>query len=326
MVTLLQDLGEWHVYVGAAPQDYVSSLQLPAGTVVYHDPRKWLLQAIRSLMRVHGAVLIANPGEISSTRIELRNGIILASLSLLARIFSNPIYRLGIGTRDHKSPFIWGHALSVRLASKNIWRDALSREIFRRGTVAPDWAFALDPSEGAKTRDLVCISYRGDKKLPKQQALTELQGWCDRQGFELVVVSQVKRDVSSHEELAQLLGVRHVHPDSPTLDEFERIAREAYSRSALVLSNRIHVLILAAVEGASLGGVLGHPDVKVERTFRGAGIPFPVHTDSQPGDSLSDYLDGVLAQSPKVSEQLGTARSQLKKLAQSILDKTSAKS
>lgn len=318
LVREMSRLGTWEVYVGNAGDDYVRALHLPASARVHRSRGRWLLAAGASLLRRSRAVLVVNPGEVSSTRIELLLGLVSSALLVVAKIGRNPGYRLGIGARDRRRPLSIGHEIATALATRNVWRDAVSRDLFGRGEVAPDWAFALPTHDTLGPRDLVVVTYRGDKAPPSLTALRAVRDWATARGFELVVTAQVRRDDESADEMARQLGVRHVRPSSPSLTDIEELVHDLYHRAVVVLSNRIHALIVGALDGAAPGAILAHPDVKIERTLRAGHLSVTPLPDTASTEMIHEYLDGLVASAPATARAVERAAADLRALASEV--------
>ncbi|WP_460785015.1 hypothetical protein [Microbacterium tumbae] len=309
----------WHIYIGKAPRDYVDMLELPEDVVLYRSPSRWFFRAFSGLSRNDGGAFVSNPGEISSTRTEFILGAMSAVLLGVGRLFGNPGFRVGIGARDRKRPWSLGHEIATRLAALNVWRDAASQRAYGRGALAPDWAFFLDQFTNRENRDAVALSYRSDKALPTDNDLNILVEWCNARELELIVVTQVSRDFSSNAKMARRLGVRHIAVPDGSLAEVEASVRAVYARSVLVLSNRIHVLIIAAIDGACPGAILGHDDVKIERTLAAGHLSERVLGPGSTPLQMRRFLDRLAGSAQEVAFAVEQARADLREVAQDVL-------
>jgi len=98
-------------------------------------------------------------------------------------------------------------------------------------------------------------------------------------GLEIVTVTQVKRDHENGLRVAAALGGAHIDwPASSGHAEQETRLRELYRRAALVVSDRLHVLIAAATEGASVLSASAGATSKAARNFDTIGLT-DVHVD-----------------------------------------------
>lgn len=320
MVDALAGVGPLHVYVGAAPADYVAALRLPASSHVYRSRLRWIAATAAHMVRPGRSVFLGNPGEISSSRTELALGTVSAALMTLGRLSGNPGYRTGVGARDRRRPWSLGHEWAHRVATRRVWRDDVSRAMYGDGIVAPDWAFALAPHDARAPRDLVVLSYRGDMPRPTATALSTVRDWSRSRHLELVVISMVGRDVDENERTAAELGIRHIHAQNGGLEEAERVTRDAFARAQIVLSNRIHVLIVGAVDGATPGAVLAHSDLKAARTMRGANVPFSSVSAGATPAELVAYLDDLSDGDDAVARAVQAAAQRVKRLGASLRD------
>ncbi|GAA1838431.1 hypothetical protein [Agromyces salentinus] len=320
MMAQLGPVGSWHVYLGGAPSDYVASLELPGGTTIYRSFVVWFLAACIGMMRFRRSAFVSNPGEISSTRIEFLWGVVGSVLMAIGMIFQNPGYRLGIGARDKSRPLSLGHETATRLAARTVWRDATSSELFGRGDIAPDWAFALSGRPPGNDRRFIALIYRSDKPLPSLEILQAVGGWAAERGKELLVVTQVSRDYHANCRLAKQLNVPHIGREGANLIQMEHLVRATYAETSIVLGNRIHGLILGAVDGAVPAVILGHPDLKVRRTLRAAGLHLFAAAPISTPESVVAYLDGLEGGRLESVKAVKAAGERLRQLSCSIRD------
>jgi len=302
----------WHVYLGAAPDDYVAALELPRDARTYRSLPRWLAAASVGMLRRGRSRFLANPGEISSSLTEFALGGASAWLLMLGRLVGNPGFRLGVGARDRARPASLGHELAVRLARVNAWRDETSRNLYGRGDVCPDWAFALSPEGAEHERRNLALAYRTDRPLPSDAVLHAVIEWSRERGLEPIAVSQTLRDRAGTALLAQRLGVAHAGTEADDLTTLEREVRGIYQRSALVLGNRIHALIVGAVDGAAPAIVIGHPDVKIARTMRPAGLCLEDGVTADAPDAVGPYLESVYAHADDDRRAVGAAGAALR--------------
>jgi beta-1,4-mannosyltransferase len=148
-----------------------------------------------------------------------------------------------------------------------------------------------------------------------------VEGCAARLDAEIVVVTQVARDVERCQELAERWGARHVAWVSDDHLQQELAVRAVYRRALAVISDRLHVLILGATEGAVPLGWCEHATTKIDRHFDVVGAPW-VGRGRVGATAALDELDGpglaslaaraerVVAQSrSRVDEVAGRIRS-----------------
>lgn len=280
------------VLVGRNSPEYCSALGLAAEDVLYASRAEWTRAAAAAAVRGQ-AHLVSNAGEIQLNRRRVR--ILLSEVALLALVGARGGQRLatGLGVRAATGPRVALLRLWTRLFGLVSWRDAVSAaSAGGRGVVSPDWSLILgSPVEDwrrSEDRPLLALSFRGDRPALPPEAVDEIRRSCERFGLEPVVVTQVSRDGEQNDALATALGARHLRPGSDRFEHgpWEQVVREAYQRSRFAYSDRLHVLLLAATEGAIPVGPSADP--KIHRTFEAAGVT--LHDVAAIDDSSQDQL------------------------------------
>ena len=268
MLRSLQRHGPVTVYVGSASPGFIESLGVrPIDTVDSSFPR-FIARLTQAAIRGQAAFAF-NPGEIRCTRRQaLMHAALLPALAAI-RARGSSVIRIGVGTRDFTP--VWGRLIWLTtLFGTNIWRDAYSRDQFRRGTIAPDWAFgeaapAGDPSTG---RTHLAVTLRSDRQAPTDAWIQGVRSAAAELRLRLVVVTQVRRDGPTDQLLASRLGCEHrAWPDDRSHSDQESVVRATYKASCVVISDRLHALVMALTEGAIPTGVVEHPNAKAKRHF-----------------------------------------------------------
>ncbi|UZN04119.1 polysaccharide pyruvyl transferase family protein [Cellulomonas sp. S1-8] len=280
---VVRPLGRLHVFVGDKPDGYVAGLRLGGEDVVHRAPASWRAAVRQGLLT--GACYGFDSGETEVRRPYAKRYARLAPLLAVNRARGGIALQVGTGVREAQA---WRLPISavLRLCDVVTWRDGFSRDLMRVGTVAPDWGFALGPDETTLRADtdrpLLAVAVRqgtGDvrREPPDAAWAARVRTLADGLGLTPVVVTQVGRDGPTGDRLAHDLGAEHVawHDDDHAGQE-DRL-RDVYRRCRYVLSDRLHVVVVAATEGAVPVGLTaatapgGAPD-KVERTLTAAGL------------------------------------------------------
>jgi len=211
-----------------------------------------------------------------------RRNVVEFALARASRRSGGSVLITGLGVRHPTGRASVSTQMLVRSADLLCWRDFDSRGHAGRGFVVPDWAFRSGISDedlrsSGSNRNLLGITLRGDRPLPSDAWIDSVRTYADSHGLRIATFSQVVRDRARAEWLADRFGCECVPWAS-----YEHAAHEANVRSfmggcSVVVSDRLHALILALTEGAcpllvSQDGF----DPKVARTFAGAGIESPV--------------------------------------------------
>jgi polysaccharide pyruvyl transferase WcaK-like protein len=220
-----------------------------------------------------GTVFAFNAGEFVVTREYFFGLLAVAPLLAVLRIRGGRIVWLGAAARNTKRgftfPFIW----LARAADLLRWRDtASSRVIGVPGKIMPDWAFALGATGTPAERTHLAVSLRFDRERPSAEWTRAVSDLAARLGLRLITVAQVERDAPLAEELAELWRCESLPWISDRHSVQESAVRDVYARSAVVISDRLHALIIAATEGAVPLGWTTQQSTKISQHFDAVGI------------------------------------------------------
>lgn len=273
----LDRLGTPHVFIGSASPGFVDGMQFGPTVVTYTSKGRWWMALLRATVRRRG-VLVFNPGEV---RLDLRSAVahaVLLPLQVLGRLLKVPSVRAGVAVKGRSALWELPFRASVALTTVNTWRDLESAERYgARASV--DWAFrdGAWPDErkiGADERPVLALTFRSDRQACPPSTLQELRRFADDRGLRIVVLVQVRRDREPSARMADELGATLLDwPDERGHWEHELIVRELFQVTRIVVSDRIHALIVGLTEGALPMGLVTPGDDKVERHFRAIGQP-----------------------------------------------------
>jgi len=314
LLAWLRPLGELHIYVGDSPSGYDEALgSLPVDTV-YRSFTSWYREAMRSAL--HGeAAYVCKPGEIQLTVKGMKEHISVLPLLAVIRRRGGVVARVGAGARNFAGLPRLLMRPSIALSDLVLWRDAATAD-YLGGEVMPDLAFDDAGTDLSGERDTLAVSLRSDRRMPPVEWIDGVQSFARDRDLRLIVVTQVLRDRERSRSLAHALGAELVDWDGRDHATQEKALRSEYRRSALVLSDRLHVLIAAATEGATPLALLPQYSDKIERHFSAAGIS-DVAIDSR-GFQTADIvaaLDAAVSRGPAsldaAREGLSAARSRV---------------
>ncbi len=155
-------------------------------------------------------------------------------------------------------------------------------------------------------RHRLVVSYRGDRQPLSEGTAAAIRTFAERNGLTVTVITQVARDSQRSKELHHDLG--------GDLLDWEVVAghaaqedrlREIYLETAVALSDRLHVLIVAATEGAVPVNLVAEPDAKVGRHFDAIGYTdMTVASEAKSTDQLVDALESQAARSAEIAERV----------------------
>ena len=280
-LNVLRRFGDLHVLVGGHP-GYISGLELDPADVCYERRRQWAGALWGCMLTGQRICIATNSGE---TTIFLLRPQKTWWLLFLNKLFGGRNILCGVGLRQLDPPrmtYTQKVMANCYLSAYHYisWRDADSRQwMGGRGHVHPDWAFAEGQSDDQLlkpdfSRRHMAISLRGDRPFPGAEWLMALKTIAAAKGLGLIAIAQVGRDEKYARRIADLLNCRHVAWTDPGLMNRKResVVRGIYRESAMVVSDRLHALILGLTEGALPLGFATESAEKSERALATIGI------------------------------------------------------
>lgn len=302
------------VYSGTAPDVWLRQLGVPADAIVLRSKRSvprwlWMLATAPS----HPA-LVFEAGEVPLDRGNVLRELVFLAETLLVRLKRGVVVRPPRGIRAPTNPATWLHARAARLSQFALWRDQQSAAIVGGGRVAPDIGFAAEPQVGRtqnERRDLV-VSLRGARSSPDEEWTRAVRAFAAAEGLTIRTVVQVREDEPRARELADLLhGVFEPWGDTDAVAQ-EAVLRERYAGARLVLSDRMHVLVVGALSGALPVELVPRPTRKITDAFAAIDL-HGVSLDAATHDAecMQHFLHAQLERNAEVRDRLEEADRQL---------------
>lgn len=308
-------------FVGDGGDGYLSGLETSARTVPYSSEWRWHADIMRSAL-VRRTVVLMSPGEAIADRRSLAMRAAFVFEGLLVRLRGGAVHQTGVGIRRPAGRWSIAIKATSRVCGILTWRDEWSRSFIGRGEVFPDWAMGEGPrfGDGAARRDLIALSFRGDRSQPDSEDIRGLATLCAGLNLRPVVVAQVAADDGPGRALAAELDCDFVEWGSGDHAEVEARVRAVYARARFVLSDRVHGLIIAATEGA-IPIPFGYSSVeKAERTLHSAGLaPIRVTREDVRDGTAAATLRTQPADASSVLAGVGKAAERLDDLASRLL-------
>ena len=273
----LHAYGPARIFLGeAASPSFIDALCLRPSDQVFHSAAEWRAAAHRAA--TDGPVLcVGKPGEMATDMKELRRALRRLLLHRLVIRSGGIVVQLGIGARRQPGRLLPLFRLAFHYHQLVRWRDPRSQAEFGLGGVMPDWGFddfgstGRPPALRVARRPLVAISLRGDRPMPGTAWLDGVAAFCRQSSLRPLVVTQVRRDQERGRALAAALDAEILDWNGETHVEQEDRLRDAYARCALVVSDRLHVLIVGFTEGAVPICLLDRAEDKIGRHFDAIG-------------------------------------------------------
>jgi Polysaccharide pyruvyl transferase len=271
----LRSVGHLHIFMGLASADFLDGLRLRDSDTVYTSYRQWHAAAWRALFR--GTVwYVDKPGQLQLDRQTFRHQLKLLPLIVGIRLRKGQVLRLGLAMRALEPKYLRYLRPLFRLSTLIRWRDTSTSSAFNFGATGPDWAFGWDKTKqdtlDAERADIV-VTYRGDRDPPSERILDLISAMARDGSRRVLVVSQVRRDAERSSYLAHRLNAELVPwPAERSLADHEEALRDVYRKSVLVISDRLHALIVGMTEGAVPLCITDRGEPKVERHLDAAGF------------------------------------------------------
>lgn len=328
-----REAGRLHVYVGRSPEGYDQALGLRPDDVVYRSFPSWYLALVKSAA-VGTAHSLYKPGELQLTLIGMKEHVVMLPAVALVRARGGAVARVGAGARNFAPlprALMWP---SNALSSYTRWRDAETAAYLGFGTAMPDLGYAEGMTDdelreelaAPEMRDLLVVSLRFDEEVaprpyPTAEWLAGVREAAHRLDLRICVVTQVQVDDERSLQLAADLDAEVVR--WPALAEHaaqERTLREVYRRTAVVASDRLHVLIAGLTEGAMPVGLELDDDGKIARHFGAVGITdVGVNTSRLSSSELADRMVLAAGRRTEMLTALLGARAELAQVREELL-------
>lgn len=246
------------VYTGSMGESYVGAFELPETWVITSAPRRFLSLLLLACLRREALVIMAPaPARLDRKGFYLAKQVGVAGLLALTRLTGNRVVVMGRALRGSGRLAVMAERMTARISSLYLARDPQTAELMgSNAQFKPDLGFAEiaarpRPDLKANTpRTLVALSLRYDRP-PVTELVAKFVERVHSQGFEVVMVTQVREDREINQKLADACDIGHVDwPNDRSHLEQESAVVDVYSRSIAVVSNRLHALVIGGRYGA----------------------------------------------------------------------------
>lgn len=310
-------------YTGDSPEVWLRQLGLPDQAIVLRSKSsvpRWLRLLVVAPRR---PVLVFEAGEIPLDRGNGLRELVFLAETLIVRVKGGVVVRPPRGIRAPSWPALTIHRLAARLSQVTLWRDEATLATARCGRLAPDIGFSAGVRAGLPwgERSELLVSLRGARPLPDATWLSAVRDAAEHAGLTIRTVVQVREDEGRARELAEMLGGEfEAWGDTDPLVQEERL-RQRYDAAQLVISDRMHVLVLAALSGAVPVELVPRPTSKITNAFAAIGL-HGVSVDSSTSDEvrLRDALRPTPARAAEVSDRVRIAAASLAVIRKEIRD------
>lgn len=269
----IRDLGEIHAYVGNADSGWIEQLSFGESDQIYSAQRKveWLRIAVG---RRKPAGVVFDPGEVPLDKSALIPEIVYLLLAAVIRLRGGVVIRPPRGIGKTHPATVAVHRLSSSISNITLWRNEKSLKIVGVGQPSPDTAFQEPRLWEASWKDrlILGISMRGKRPYPSSSWFLAVKNLADEMGLQIVVFSQVREDESCTKRIAETLGAQSLLWGDASDTEHEDRLKSFYQTVRVVVSDRLHVLVLGLLAGAVPIEFADTPADKVSIHFSQIGV------------------------------------------------------
>lgn len=315
----VQGLGPVHTYVGRAPDAWIDQIgAAPLGPV--YRRREGSSAWMRGLLTAKRPVLLFEPGEVQLESHHVARELVFLAMCVVVKLKRGTIISAPRALARLSPPTLRVYRLAARLIDFAPMREETSFDLVPSSVRSPDIAFgreAVPTGEIATVggnRDTLVVSLRGAREFPSDAWIAGVRRFAADRGLRIVVSAQVRGDESRAAELADALGGTDFGwGDTPDLVQEQRLM-SLYERATLVVSDRLHVLILAAGRGAIPLELVPSPSGKVRAHFGWVGIHgVSVRSADMDAEEVVDALAEASARSPyELTAALASARAEVR--------------
>lgn len=257
-------------YARDAPNEWLEQVGARESDLVLRSGRaRWL----RAIVASQSPIVVFEPGEIRFDLRALPRELAFMLMAIVVRrrrgvVFLPP--RAAVG-RNRLTVAV--HRQLCRLSNVAQWRDIASLRLVGAGELMPDIGFSGDLhfEKATEKRDLVLVSLRGHRAFPSNEWISAVASWAETNGWAIRTLAQVKGDEDRNRQLAQALRADYIEWTGSDTNHEERL-RALYRSARAVISDRLHVLIMASLGGAIPVELVAKPQRKVATHFAEIGL------------------------------------------------------
>lgn len=289
-VAALRDIGPLDLWINRGTPDFLTGLGLSHEDRLSRGFLSWYLRLISTALR-RRTLLALNAGEFRAhaSRVGLLTALLLAAQVVRLRGGASVWVGASIRESSHKLlrlPTLW----AGRSIDYLQWREPGSLRTCATRAVGPDWGFLPGTSvEDWPTdrRDRCAFVLRGDRPVPSPEWFDWARALCDTHGLSPTVIVQVRQDAHRANFVATELCCDVIEwTEVATHAEHEDRVRRVYRRSAIVVGDRLHGLVLGATEGAVPIGWVESSRGKIRAHFDALGMTYVGKFEGAPAADL----------------------------------------
>lgn len=316
----VRDDARIHAYIGSAPDAWAEQMDFTDSDEIYRSDRQWTWM-LRAIFGRGPRALVFDPGEVnlksSCIVIEVQTALLTLAVSMRrGRIIRPP---RGLAP---ESPFLKRlHRMAAGLSTVSFWRDQQSAESMGLGESVPDTAFQefLEDTPPVSQRKIVVVSMRAARPMISGETIEVLKNITQGRGWSIVCTSQVKVDEPRTRDLAERLGATFLAWGESSDAEQERRLRALYLKTAMVVTDRLHIAILGAALGAVPAELVPNPNGKIDRHFNQVGLDgISLDARSSSIEEQREFLETLLERRLEIVNALRTAKADVDRVERQV--------
>lgn len=233
------------------PKAYIDLFQLAGDVKMVSSPMRFQFQLIWEALNGRADLIYApGPHVLEDAPADLLKTALMLANAVLIRFKGGVIQTAGRALRGKGRIAVYLERRLIAMMKNYVVRDSVSDSVVGRPLVlAPDLALGRERTSPRNSRLFVACSFRSDTVISSATFGT-LAIQLTTAGFQVVLVSQVKRDDTQHERLAAEFGLQAFLWGTKSHAEQQIVVDDVYSNSHAVVSNRLHGLIFGITSGA----------------------------------------------------------------------------
>ncbi|WP_336711231.1 polysaccharide pyruvyl transferase family protein [Arthrobacter sp. USHLN218] len=319
----LRKRGPLCIWTGSASSRFLSGLGVRKEDVVEGSFLRWYWMALKSAL-TKPTLVAMNAGEVPVSRSGSLRLCVLGLLVAISKMQDGGGVWIGAGVPNTHRLLIMPYRAVAKMSKVVRWRDRDTAALFQQREIAPDWAFSLgstpDTWKPLRDRGKCAVLLRKSGGFPSESWIEWLRTLLEDHDVEPVFVVQVERDTQLATRLASIFAGGTILWEGTDHSDHEQQVRQLYQDCKLVVSDRLHALIVAATEGAIPIGWIESSKGKISRHFAVVDLTWVGTYEGQPAASYPRIDPGdILKWESDLRRALLQARAQLDVVTNRIL-------
>ncbi|TWH37952.1 hypothetical protein L612_000700000590 [Rhodococcus rhodochrous J38] len=239
-------------YTGRMSKSYVQATGLSHRWSSTSSAFTFVTKLVSEGVRGRAIIVMApGPAPLSAGIVSSSKRMAIALLFSFLVLLGNKLIVLGRALRGKAGPALRAERLMESVAEMYLTRDESSTKLLGGKAIsAPDLAFKDYRRPEVRVRKLFLVSLRHDRSV-STAAVSRLLEAARSLDLEPAFVVQVREDQEINRSLAEKFGIRFEGWDEGVSHiEQEKLVMRLYSDCSVVVSDRLHVLLLGARKGA----------------------------------------------------------------------------